>query len=162
MHYVVHFFPVYSSEETSLSTRSQETEWAARVRVLEERLRTLTNRKEEAGEVDEAQLTKLGAKIQSLRNRLAQAKETIVEQQEKIDRRRRKQIRRTLRFSPMNYQAGLTCLSYFAEIVKHKYPNAPVSVSIIQERHTITLVVETPDGLREKIAKTLKDYEEVL
>jgi len=173
---IVQFFPVYlfaekmrttpaaiKSQEISLTTpESQVRTLAASVRSLEERLRGATNQKEEAGKIDEAQRAKLESKIQSLRNQLVEAKEIIVEQREKLKRRRRRQIRRTLRFSPIHYQAGLTLLSYFAEIVKHKYPNVPVSVSIIQERDTITLIIESPDGLREKIAKTLKDYEEVL
>lgn len=67
-------------------------------------------------------------------------------------------IIRSIEFKPEHRQAGLSILSYFSEIVLQKYPNKKISVSIEQHDDTIRLCVQTADGDREIIEKTLEKY----
>lgn len=71
-------------------------------------------------------------------------------------------IKRSIQFAPEYHQAGVAVLSYFSEIVRQKYPGKPVSVQITQQDRTVTMEIETPDGLREQVEATLNDYGEVI
>ena len=74
----------------------------------------------------------------------------------------RKPIKRTIEFSPEYSQAGITILSYFAKIVRNKYPETPVTVRIEQTENEVTLVVDTPKGEAERIERTLEEYGRVV
>jgi len=65
---------------------------------------------------------------------------------------------KSIEFDEDTYQAGIAILSYFSTIVKQKYPEMKVKIRIEQEGRTVRLVIETPDGEKEKIEKTLEDY----
>jgi DNA-binding response OmpR family regulator len=67
-------------------------------------------------------------------------------------------IIRSIEFSEDAYQAGISILSYFSTVVKQKYPKSNVKVRIEQEGRTVRLVIETPDGEKERIEKTLEEY----
>ena len=71
-------------------------------------------------------------------------------------------IVREIEFPPEHKQAGLHILSYFHEILSKKYPDIPVKFSIGQEAETIRMTIETPEGTKELIEKTLEDYGEVV
>lgn len=71
-------------------------------------------------------------------------------------------ITRTLTFTHEHYQAGLSILSYFHTILHDRYPEAAPKVAIKQEGLTITLIIETEDGLRDRYERTLDQYGEVL
>lgn len=67
-------------------------------------------------------------------------------------------IIKTIEFDEDVYQAGVSILGYFSTVVKQKYPDTKVRVKIEQEGNTVRLIVETPEGDRELIEKTLEDY----
>lgn len=67
-------------------------------------------------------------------------------------------ITKSIEFDEDAYQAGVSILGYFSTVVKQKYPNTKVKVKIEQEGNTVRLIVETPEGGRELIEKTLEDY----
>ncbi|PRO68980.1 hypothetical protein [Alteromonas gracilis] len=67
-------------------------------------------------------------------------------------------IERVLEFPKEHYQAGIGILSYFGEIIKQKYPDIDVKVRIEQDGSIVRLIIDTPDGARDIIEKTLEDY----
>ena len=67
-------------------------------------------------------------------------------------------IVRSIEFDPEDYQAGLSILSYFNTIVSQKYPDIKIKVKIEQEGSTVRMLIETPDGEKEKVEKTLEEY----
>lgn len=67
-------------------------------------------------------------------------------------------ITKSIEFDEDAYQAGVSILGYFSTVVKQKYPNTKVKVKIEQEGNTVRLIIETPEGGRELIEKTLEDY----
>ncbi|MBT1077306.1 PIN domain-containing protein [Geobacter grbiciae] len=69
-----------------------------------------------------------------------------------------KYITKSIEFDEDAYQAGVSILGYFSTVVKQKYPNTKVKVKIEQEGTTVRLIIDTPEGDRELIEKTLEDY----
>lgn len=67
-------------------------------------------------------------------------------------------IDKCIEFSPEHYQAGMGILSYFGEIIKTKHPDIQASVKIEQDGNFVRLHIETEDGTKEIIEKTLEDY----
>lgn len=65
---------------------------------------------------------------------------------------------KSIEFEPEYYQAGLSILSYFNTIVNQKYPDLEVKIKIEQENLVVRMIVESPDGSKEKIEKTLEEY----
>jgi CheY-like chemotaxis protein/soluble P-type ATPase len=71
-------------------------------------------------------------------------------------------IFRSIEFAPEHHLAGLNLLSYFAEIVRQKYPNIPVNIKIEQEGLIVRLIIQTPTGEKENIEQTLEKYGNVI
>ncbi len=71
-------------------------------------------------------------------------------------------IVREIEFSPEHYQAGLSILSYFGSILKQKYSDSSLKVKIIQDNMIVRMIIETPEGKREELEKTLTDYGRVI
>lgn len=67
-------------------------------------------------------------------------------------------IERVLEFPKEHYQAGIGILSYFGEIIKQKYPNIDAKVRIEQDGNIVRMTINTPDGTKETIEKTLEEY----
>jgi len=67
-------------------------------------------------------------------------------------------IIRLIEFPAEYQQAGMSILSYFSKILNKKYTNQKVSVTIKQEDLKVTMIIETPDGKRDEIEKTLYEY----
>lgn len=67
-------------------------------------------------------------------------------------------IIRSIEFPKGYEQAGLAILSYFSKVVREKYNDINVQVSIKQVDHRITMVIETPEGTKEIIEETLQNY----
>ena len=72
------------------------------------------------------------------------------------------QITRSIEFSPEHYQAGLSILNYFGTLIRHRYPDIPVTVCIEQEGLAVRLIIKTPEGRREIVERTLEAYGLVL
>ncbi|KPA14459.1 Toll-Interleukin receptor domain protein [Candidatus Magnetomorum sp. HK-1] len=68
-------------------------------------------------------------------------------------------IERHIIFPPEYQQAGMSVLTYFNSILIDKYPDTKVSVTIKQENLKVTMIVETPEGKKEEIQKTLDQFE---
>jgi hypothetical protein len=68
------------------------------------------------------------------------------------------QIVREITFPPEFYQAGVSILSYFHEILTQKYPDVNAGVSIKQEGSKVTMTITSPNGKTEIISKALQDY----
>ena len=67
-------------------------------------------------------------------------------------------IIRSIEFPKGYEQAGLGILSYFNKIVREKYKDIHIQVSIKQEDHRIKMIIETPEGSKEIIEETLYNY----
>lgn len=79
----------------------------------------------------------------------------LITQSQKIESSR---IVRSIEFEPQYYQAGLSILTYFNTIVSQKYPDSDIKVKIEQVGNLVKLIIETPDGEKEEITKTLDQY----
>jgi hypothetical protein len=90
----------------------------------------------------------------------------IKELAEKIDRYNisndAETITRTINFKPEHMQAGLSILTYFSEIIRQKYPDMHISISIKQQDDVVSLIIVTEDGNKEVIKKTLDEYGKVV
>ena len=68
-------------------------------------------------------------------------------------------IERSIEFPPEYKAAGISILSHFGEILRSKYADLEVKVTIEQEGNTVTMVVSTEDGRElETIEKALEQY----
>ncbi|QIO04829.1 hypothetical protein [Acinetobacter shaoyimingii] len=66
---------------------------------------------------------------------------------------------RSITFQPEYYQAGLSILSYFATVLREKYPEKNATVKIEQQDFTVRMIVESENGDKEIIEKALHEYE---
>jgi hypothetical protein len=72
-------------------------------------------------------------------------------------------ISASIQFPPAYYKAGMEILAHFATIISQKYPDVDnVKVRIEQEGLMVRLVIDTPDGMRDVVEKTLDEYREVI
>jgi predicted SnoaL-like aldol condensation-catalyzing enzyme len=71
-------------------------------------------------------------------------------------------IDKCIEFSPEQYQAGMGILSYFGEIIRTKHPDIQAKVKIEQDGSLVRLHIETEDGTKEIIEKTLEEYTRVV
>ncbi len=69
-----------------------------------------------------------------------------------------KYILREIEFPPEYKQAGIGVMNYFAEVMEQKYPDIPVNVQIAQEGTLVRMTLETDDGHREVVERTLEEY----
>ncbi len=69
-----------------------------------------------------------------------------------------KYIIREIEFPPEYKQAGIGIMNYFAEVMRQKYPDIPATVQITQEDLTVRMTIETDDGHRETVERTLEEY----
>jgi hypothetical protein len=67
-------------------------------------------------------------------------------------------ITRSIEFPPEYHQAGLSILNYFGTIIRQHYPEIPVTVRIEQEGLMVRIAVETAEGQREIVERTLEAY----
>jgi hypothetical protein len=72
------------------------------------------------------------------------------------------EIRRSISFSPALKQAAIGILSYFGQVLEHRYPDMNVAVTIEQARERVTLIVLTPQGTEERIERELEEYGRVV
>ncbi len=73
-----------------------------------------------------------------------------------------KYIIREIEFPPEYRQAGIGIMNYFAEVMRQKYPDIPATVQITQDDLTVRMTIETDDGYRETVEKTLAEYSLVI
>ena len=71
-------------------------------------------------------------------------------------------IKRSLEFPPRYRQACTNILNYFATYLDQKYPEVEVAVEISQQGSVVRLVVETAEGDRDIVERTLEEYALVL
>ncbi len=69
-----------------------------------------------------------------------------------------KTILRQIEFPPEYREAGTSILTYFHHILKTKYPDLDVKVKIEQDGLILRMIIDTPDGDRELVEKTLEQY----
>ena len=67
-------------------------------------------------------------------------------------------IIRSIEFPPEYHRSGITILSYFADVLRHKNLSEDVKVSIEQSGLNVSLVIESPTGQREQVERTLEAY----
>lgn len=67
-------------------------------------------------------------------------------------------IIRTIEFPSEYCQAGISILSYFSTVLQQKHPDTNAKVSIEQNGLTVSMIIETCQGEKERIEKTLDDY----
>jgi len=67
-------------------------------------------------------------------------------------------IERALEFPKEYYQAGISLLSYFGDVLKQKYPGVQAKLRIEQDGNLVRLHIHTEDGCKEIIEKTLEEY----
>ncbi|MFD2365328.1 hypothetical protein [Pseudoduganella sp. GCM10020061] len=71
-------------------------------------------------------------------------------------------IERCIEFKPEQYQAGMSILAYFGEVLEQKHPGMEVKVRIEQDGNFVRMHVETPDGMKSVVEKTLEEYSLVI
>lgn len=67
-------------------------------------------------------------------------------------------IERTIEFAPEFYQAGVSLLSYFGEVLRQKAPETKAKVRIEQDGRLVRLHIESSAGEIETIEKELDQY----
>jgi ClpX C4-type zinc finger len=67
-------------------------------------------------------------------------------------------IIRSIEFPSEYREAGTSILTYFSHVLKSKYPDISVKVTIEQDNLTLRMIIDTPTGQREIIEKTLEEY----
>lgn len=67
-------------------------------------------------------------------------------------------IERIIEFAPEYYQAGVSLLSYFGQILRQKDPNTTAKVRIEQDGTTVRLHIESASGEIETIEKELEKF----
>jgi hypothetical protein len=72
------------------------------------------------------------------------------------------QIIRSIEFEPEHYQAGVSILTYFGNVLRDKYHDEQVSFTVSQDNLTVKLRIETPAGKIEEIEKCLLDFGKVV
>lgn len=77
-------------------------------------------------------------------------------------RSRSSYIMRSIEFSPEVYQSGMSILTYFGTVIRKKYPDKKVRVRIEQDESKVRMIIETPEGEKEKIEKTMDQYQQVV
>ncbi len=86
----------------------------------------------------------------------------VREHEELTDRNTKNQILRELNFPPEYQEAGVTILQGFVKLIKRKYGNTNVSVTIKQTGLKVILIIKTPDGKEEEIEEFLDQYSQVI
>ncbi|OGQ91531.1 MAG: hypothetical protein A2253_00215 [Deltaproteobacteria bacterium RIFOXYA2_FULL_55_11] len=71
-------------------------------------------------------------------------------------------IERCIEFPPEYHNSGVSILSYFATLIRQKYPETPVSVRIEQDGTVVRLVVRTPSGDLDTVERALDCYGQVV
>lgn len=61
-------------------------------------------------------------------------------------------------FPPEYFQAGVTALSHFGEVIRQKYPNINARVRIEQDGNIVRMHVELPNGEIDTIEEVLEKY----
>lgn len=85
-------------------------------------------------------------------------RDRIYSLQRQIELNDNNSIVRSIEFSPENYQAGLSILTYFNTVVNQKYPDKKVKIKIEQENNVVRMVIETSEGDKEEVERTLEQY----
>ena len=67
-------------------------------------------------------------------------------------------IEKSIEFPPEHYQAGISILSYFGEVLKAKHPESNAKIRIEQDDGIVRLHIHSPNGDKEIIEKTLEEY----
>ncbi len=67
-------------------------------------------------------------------------------------------IIRSIEFPPEHHAAGMTILQNFGKLLRDKYPDQDVGVTIKQEGLKVTMVITSPEGQKEEIEEYLDRY----
>lgn len=67
-------------------------------------------------------------------------------------------VEKSIEFPQEYYQAGVSILSYFGEVLKQKHPDIAAKVRIEQDGLTVRLRIESGSGDTEIVEKTLEEY----
>jgi hypothetical protein len=67
-------------------------------------------------------------------------------------------VERAIEFPPEYYQAGVTVLANFGEVLRDKYPNINAKVRIEQEGNIVRMHVGLPNGEVETVEEVLEKY----
>jgi len=101
----------------------------------------------------------IGRVVSSYTNKLRALHElTEASLQSKVQNPRVERIIRSIEFPPEYHRSGITILSYFADVLRHKNLAEDVRVSIEQSGLNVSLVIESPTGEREMVERTLEAY----
>ncbi len=84
------------------------------------------------------------------------------EHEEFTDQATKNRVLRELNFPPEYQEAGITILQGFVKLIKRKYGDKDVSVTIKQTGLKVILIIKTPDGKGEEIEEFLDQYSQVI
>lgn len=84
------------------------------------------------------------------------------EHEELTDQATKNRILRELNFPPEYQEAGITILQGFVKLIKRKYGDKDVSVTIKQTGVKVILIIKSPDGKVEEIEEFLDQYSKVV
>ncbi len=86
----------------------------------------------------------------------------VKENEELADQETKNRILRELNFPPEYQEAGITILQGFVKLIKRRYGNDSVSVTIKQTGLKVILIIKTPDGKVEEVEEFLDQYSQVV
>ena len=98
----------------------------------------------------------------TLRQIAADHESKLREHEELEDLLTKNRILRELNFPPEFHAAGITILQGFVKLIKHKYGDSRVGVTIKQTGRKVILIITAPDGKVEEIEEYLDRYTEVV
>jgi len=102
-------------------------------------------------------------KINSRLKRITRDHEIKLREHEELtDKNTKNRILRELNFPPEYQEAGITILQGFVKLIKRKYGDKDVSVTIKQTGLKVILIIKTPDGKVEEIEEFLDQYSRVI
>lgn len=102
-------------------------------------------------------------KIHSRLKKITKDHETKLREHEELtDQNTKNRILRELNFPPEYQEAGITILQGFVKLIKRKYGEKDVSVTIKQTGLKVVLIIKTPDGKVEEVEEFLDQYSQVI
>jgi hypothetical protein len=96
-------------------------------------------------------------KVQSLKEVHSELKKTFYEPKNLEPEQSSNKLIFKIRLPASHLNAGTSLINYISTLISHKF-NTSSSVTIKQEGHNITLMIDTQEGMREEIEKLIHDY----
>lgn len=153
-------YPNQQQEWPEIERRRQYIEIQLSIN-LEEAQRQVDEKKKLQVDIEKrrAEKEKLSKRLEKIK---ADHEAKLREHEELEDLLTKNRILRELNFPPEFHSAGITILQGFVKLIKHKYGDSKVGVTIKQTGSKVILIITAPDGEVEVVEEYLDKYTEVI